>query len=698
MRQYGANAKRMRVGTKSCTQCRRRKIRCTLQPGNTTCDSCIAHETPCQAQRPKTAYGISTHREVGADDETISSRLDELEELVSQLQADPHSTKASTAHPASAREPARQQPGPSHPETCSTSAWNQSALTTCSAGTSVSPGAPGGALESLASTGAPLLGFFQDANLIQEGERVRQHTPPLVSSQKRERELINSLITLLPDRVTLLGVLTESSPYWCTWPPCYHGEDATEILRPGDEAKAIEFIYGCFQLQKPALVAKAMLFLGLCLQQLPKNSPLLMRLPPPNTLVDEYIEICSTLIFIGAETSRDMDDLEARMTLYQLCINLGKPRRSWTTIRGAMESAMLQSIHRFDKRSTMKQKYLWETMWHCDRQSAAVLGMPAFIPNTHPAVGLSPLGDSVTEKISHLIFRLVGDVIERDQTHSLNPNYATTVQLDQDCAAIRPMMPAEWFDPALQTDMSMETFYHTQCLKMKYYMLIKEIHLPWMLKSTCEPRYQHSRATTLETARNFITSYVIVRQNPMTKGLNCAFMDFEAFSAAVILIVGILTRPAMTRDAASEIGDWMHVNKTTQCLAQTAERIECSIATQGVHVLEYLIKACRGDADIPEKFEAAIPFFGQVRINRVAASTPTLQEAPSATETASSADWGNTIELSANSFGYSNVPAEFGFGAELGADWMGHVDFNVTYDWTQTFGQADFENLTMSGL
>ncbi|KAF2176848.1 hypothetical protein K469DRAFT_605751 [Zopfia rhizophila CBS 207.26] len=76
-REDRAAARRMRKGTRSCTECRRRKIRCLFLPGNShVCSRCSSRGLQCIDQR---------HAGAGqADDEkkTLRERVARLEALL----------------------------------------------------------------------------------------------------------------------------------------------------------------------------------------------------------------------------------------------------------------------------------------------------------------------------------------------------------------------------------------------------------------------------------------------------------------------------------------------------------------------------------------------------------------------------------------------------------------------------------------
>lgn len=69
----------MRKGTKSCLECRRRKIRCIREDENSICDSCHARDLPCfaQSRSPRTvSLGLPT-----------KDRVSQLERVVHDLMA-----------------------------------------------------------------------------------------------------------------------------------------------------------------------------------------------------------------------------------------------------------------------------------------------------------------------------------------------------------------------------------------------------------------------------------------------------------------------------------------------------------------------------------------------------------------------------------------------------------------------------------
>lgn len=81
----GPPRKKMRKGTKSCIECRRRKIKCTFEPGRTSiCNECFARGSTCIDQEHA---DLSTYSATTSNDQSSSlkDRVTQLEDLVKQV-------------------------------------------------------------------------------------------------------------------------------------------------------------------------------------------------------------------------------------------------------------------------------------------------------------------------------------------------------------------------------------------------------------------------------------------------------------------------------------------------------------------------------------------------------------------------------------------------------------------------------------
>jgi len=86
----GPPRKRMRKGTKSCIECRRRKIKCTFEPGRTSiCNECFARGSTCiDQEHADTASLTNSSGASHQKDEqnlVLKERVTYLEDLVKQV-------------------------------------------------------------------------------------------------------------------------------------------------------------------------------------------------------------------------------------------------------------------------------------------------------------------------------------------------------------------------------------------------------------------------------------------------------------------------------------------------------------------------------------------------------------------------------------------------------------------------------------
>ncbi|ORY16368.1 hypothetical protein BCR34DRAFT_440947, partial [Clohesyomyces aquaticus] len=552
----------MRLGTRSCIECRRRKVRCIFQPGHDECQSCEAHDTPCRAQQPD-------------------------------------------------RRPKEQKnPGFRSPA-------HFSKPTHLNVPANTPPDSDNGALEHFEY--APMINIFKDLLLVDTDETSQRNntSPPRLDS--RAQEAIQNLGRAIPNAATLHQIFSETQKYWLIWPPCYHDDGTTDFLKPGRAGDAVTFVTSSFSSLKPSLIAKAVLFLCLCIQQLPRQWHAQLLLPMEATsLVGFYMNAASTLLFVNSRIKVDMDAPESQMLMFKLCINMGKPLKAWTAVRHALESALLLGLHRINIRVNDREEKLWRMIWQAERALSLILGLPSAMSNTNPGIKNNPSGESVINKLTHGCSVLAGVVIERDQDLSM-ADYSVTVELDQEAERLRGLIPSSWLECLTNSTNSVHTNYYIQTAKLQYFLLVKHIHLPYMLKSSSEPKFLHSRLSTLSASRNLVQTYQQLRGDPRAESIICELMDFQAFSGAMMLILGLLSAcDHLPRDYAQNAEDLVLVKACIHTLRRTDKLLTCSIARQGAQLLEYLTAALEGSGDVPERFESVIPFFGKVKINREA--------------------------------------------------------------------------------
>ncbi|KAK5992074.1 Dehydrocurvularin biosynthesis regulator-like protein [Cladobotryum mycophilum] len=693
--------KRMRLGTKSCAECRRRKVRCVFAENARICQGCALHQTPCRAQQPRQRPGSGSSSTT--DSNALQQRVAELEGMIRRLCdtiAPNENRPSSTSTDLNARtnqliqhvELQRGQPQerPAWQPDQDSQLLETSPVPLTIDATDTSAGYSD---ELDNSIDAPLIHLFRDAMLIQENEGELCDDPEDLPATSLLRGSLVPFRPPIPDTDVIRMILEDTQAYWPLWPPYYYGPNASDTIKRTSMKHAEHYICQELMLGRGPSFCKALLWLTLCIQQLPKQwkreiiNPSISRL----TLMDAYMRFARTLLSLEGEDS--LDGLQCFLMLYKLLINMGRPQRAWISIRRAVSSATVLGLHRPGSNADPRRRIIWSQIWQLERQISALIGFPTVI-SRNVGVGETVYGSAIPlpQQILRRLSIICADVIERNENPE-NASYGKTVQLDQEMEDIKRLFPAEWWEPHTP-DAPLDAIYYQEVSKVQYFLFVKLVHLPYMLKARNDRRYEHSRFSTMEASRELIRGYSRLRGSPKTELVQCELMDFQAFSAGVTLILGILYESTASHTLDHE-DDWKLVDVLIVALRLTTSLLECKVTEQGAHVLEVLVAASRGKYSSPTDLSLVVPYFGRLRINGTrTADGSSMPSAAGALPDPLIVDpqlqlMSNTIEFSGNEF-LNNTFLNFNFEMELGQDWTDLLDDGASHDWNQTFNNIKF--------
>ncbi|RFU72924.1 n-terminal binuclear zn cluster-containing dna binding domain-containing [Trichoderma arundinaceum] len=777
-------ARRMRLGTKSCAECRRRKVRCVFPPNSSVCHGCSLHQTPCRAQQPRSRdsgrlgqaqvdallQSQSQSQSVSqlvADNTALRRRVAELEGLIGSIcdalepGGDDSSVSLSTSGGASAAGSAstlastvtipdintraihviqnlknhgllQQETTPHY--NFGTSLTNPNMLLPSDPASSLlSPGSldqdttstPSDyADKTVSAVDAPLVNLFRDALLIRETEGELYDDPEDPSMIYLMKESIGTFRPPIPDAETLRLILEDSNLYWPIWPTYYFGPELSNTMHTTSVDTAEAYITQILNYSRGPEFCTAILFLTLCIQQLPRHWKRVIISPDISrqVLIDAYIRFACVLLSVEGEES--IHTVQCYLLLHKILINMGRPQRAWVAIRHALSAATVIGLDRLDAGASFQRKSLWAQTWQLERQLCMMLGFPSAI---------TPLGAkddatmiqllNPTQRILRRVCVVMGRVIERNQ-NSDTASYAATVQLDQDMEELKKDFPPDWSEPYGPND-TMYSIYFQEAVKIFYYSTIKHIHLPYMLKAKFDRRYEHSLLSTMDACRELIKVYLRLRGSAKSEFIQCEIMDFQIFSSAITLILGILSGAAAGDGSLSAVSyhaeDWQLVDRLIGELRKTNSLLECTVAKQSAEVLETLTAASFGTYNAQKDFTLVVPYFGRLRIrqggrqdtngNSIAnISNSQITSAITSPSGASSValsslppkqipgdpyylpESTNTIEFSSNDF-LNTTFTDFDFQMDLSQDWYTIVDTGAQYDWNQVFNSNNIMEL-----
>ena len=706
--------KRMRLGTRSCAECRRKKIRCSFSENSSVCESCILHQVLCrpqQPQRPQSSQQLqrqqSRDKSQGSDEEekvVLRQRLEELEGVVRQIcgaidiDADSATLaqfKSGTAEALKriqqAKRPASESAGFSTP---SSSVVSTHAATTLPGSVTLPSRSEStrhrheddADVDSFYD--APLLNMFKEARLIRnEGSSKlsRDSSGSSVSSaHPHSHDLVQGVLHLIPSHSDLVAIFEATEKYWALWPPIYVDSgagvtEASHTLQQGGVAVALNLVSTGLPSGDPTTVAKILLWLALCLAQLPlgwyEQHP---SLPAPlYVLKDNYTQTAHFLLGMAAEVGDTPDSVQTRMLQYRYYLDMGKPRKAWLSIRHCLNAALLLGLYR--KKGSKDDPWggLWPAIWQVERLLSCILGLSTAIPDYHPGLSRDMYGPTPSHRMLSELSRIIGSIIKRDQ----NPDgstYADTVQMDQDWEQCKSIMPPEFWDDPVPPNTSFAALFFRQIAKLKYWITGQLIHIPYMHKSPTEHKFEISRMACRRSCREIIKAYAALR-NSGPDVVMCELMDFEAFSAAGVLVVSQLL-PGARIDSAVAENDLALVESVVRDMKRTRDVMDCKVPVQGSKLLELLLMIVRGQYVGPEKYDAFIPYFGRVKIGRAYMPETAAQSvAPAEVSRVGEVVPPPIFEFSAAEHFNFDMPFDFS-----------SVDLELQGDWTMNVQPQDF--------
>ena len=316
----------MRKGTKSCLECRRRKIKCTFEAGRTAiCNECYARGSTFIDQE----HGdINAYAQQAAEQSSYSlrERVTQLEGLVKQV-----------LH----RFPDGHNPGDS-PSVDRTQVDAQAAEVLKSLKTGAAPTSPT-IEESIYLPGglrdeAPALTLFDNAVIS------RKDSAPAVSRSQynKSKTVIAALNQLLPSPHDLEIILESSHEWWTIWRKMF-----PQITDRRCETMK-QSVSHSLRSEKPAEIAKIMLCIAISIHQMPHGfdwSRLQLK-ESRSQLIEKYVSTVNRLIVSDDEIAATVEGIECMALEAKYQVNMGRPRRAWLLYTRAISFSQLLGFHR----------------------------------------------------------------------------------------------------------------------------------------------------------------------------------------------------------------------------------------------------------------------------------------------------------------------------------------------------------------
>ncbi|KAK5654733.1 hypothetical protein OQA88_7058 [Cercophora sp. LCS_1] len=519
--------RKVRKGTHSCWECRRRKIKCQFSHSDdTTCLPCQARGSVCRSQE------FVDDARPTPPDRRLTQRLGRLEELMSKLVdriAAPGRSPTGPGAGSGSRAPARKiSPTPSSGD----DATYQQRLD---------------ALEASVADGSLLHGFRavpatltpDSTAAVSEIDRTKQALHRLFPSQ-------NDLLTITGSSAAAFYVLS----LFCSFRDIIEGK--TEV--PVDLVSAVPPLSS-----HPVILAKRLLQLSICMQQLPPGldvGQLHLQTSIPETMMN-IITTVTRLVTSDDDLIGNSEGLECLVLQGLWHANAGSLRKAWMAYRKALNLAQLMGLDRdgralksVDPNTPMRQRSSAEGLWYrinnLDRFTSLLLGLAAGSTNNAYATDEAMKRDTDMERLEKLQTVIAHRIIERNAIKGTPQAYTTTQSIDLEMEKLAREMDDDWWvEPVLDPfngkehnfGLMLRLFRQTQHFDLQILL-----HLPYMLRNPDETRYEYSRSACVRASREVLKRFVSFR-TLFNAAWSCRHIDYSALVAAMTLLLSYLRQP-----------------------------------------------------------------------------------------------------------------------------------------------------------
>jgi hypothetical protein len=305
------------------------------------------------------------------------------------------------------------------------------------------------------------------------------------------------------------------------------------------------------------VIARTLLHLAICIWTMPpeSNTACLKSMWSPETAMQTYVSTVTNFVLSSDEQMSTFPGLETLQLLAIYQYSTSHLRQAWLTVRRALNLAHLMGIHRIFTQSLDSlpapecignATHLWYQLVDMDRFISLHLRLP-FASDDHP------LPPSLPPMLSHRVHLLPICRQISDLDGNITPQtYVQTLAIDEKLDALmKSLSQPFWAIPNLNpSNRSAQTASDLSRITTQiwHFELKTLLHLPFLLRARAEPRYEYSKVTALQAARNVICRWFALRQARATQACT-RVCDLPVFIATATITLDMLTEIGATRTA-----------------------------------------------------------------------------------------------------------------------------------------------------
>ncbi|KAI9150367.1 Transcription factor sdnS [Paramyrothecium foliicola] len=654
--------RKIRKGTHSCWECRRRKVKCIFEnPEDAVCKPCVARDTSCVSQE-ELAFPVPT------PEGGLSQRLGRLERMVGQVLEQAMVQPQSPAGRRTMSSPSDTQSsrGESHEAPVIVSSLPATLSQYHEAGSHLFdlPGSE----DARRVTGVAANNSYA-RDLQEQLLRLQSARHDSSSPWAQYAGISQHLHSLFPPRETL-EVLAYQSPgaahvlavFSTKNDPAVNTPELPSVLTNVPPATS-----------HPALLAKRLVQLALCLQQLPTTiDASKLRFSPAGggtgsarAAAEVWITAASSLVTGNDALVGCLESIECLLFQTFFRLGAGQLRKAWMDSRRALTTAQLLGIDRSarhaagrhipscDPARELKYRPRPDAVWfrlNCsDRYLSLMLGLPIGSRDNSFAAAEITAQDTPEIRLGKAYSVITGKLAERNDAADAGNTaeaYAITQALDLDLERAARVMKGTWWQvpnisaqdldngggrclsvglcqqpsgPAGTTDETIAAAMTLQT-QVRHYLLLILVHLPYLLREREGRRYEYNRTTCMQASRAVVERFLAYR-DVFKLAVAGRPVDYAALIAAATLLLGHLPRRREEGDLGAE--DNEAERDSDRALAEALRHKLCELAAlnsdrtmaEAAETIAHLLPLAMRNTGEPEQASVSAAFLAGVEAN-----------------------------------------------------------------------------------
>ncbi|KAJ5587758.1 uncharacterized protein N7459_003523 [Penicillium hispanicum] len=534
--------RKVRKGTQSCWECKRRKVRCIFaSTANTTCDNCCRRNTACISQE------LPDELKPPDSGSQIETRLGRVEDLVEQLRKNasvthilPSSTAGAPLETPSAS-PLPEDGGQPRPRT-------------------VSPRAPAAVrdfgiefsfvicTDCAQNTAEDRSTCFSESSLMRTSPTIAIPKAPDEQAAGKHEEITRELIAAWPSQSDLDILYTLPAG------PSAHLH--REVYAPGlGPPLPREILQQPLPGSHPVLAARSLLILGTFLQGV---LPCLIKSPLSDSvfyhkLMTRVVEKAVRLVTTNDELTGSIEGIECIMIEAMYQNHAGNLHLAWLALNRAISVAQMMGIDRGlsspclkflepKTRAAFDADHLCFRLVEMNCYLSVTLGLPAASLEARFATPEALEECGPTQRMQRIHCAVARLILRRNGTEMNDQSQFLEIEaLLQKVAAVMP--PQWWLIPNIQSSDKSDADILNDTIRLMdqliHYHLLVRLHLPYILRSSPDGKYDHSKIISVSVSREILSRYIVFHSTNSSP-YYCRGMDFLAFVAIAAMCMAYI--------------------------------------------------------------------------------------------------------------------------------------------------------------